>query len=347
MITLPGTIDLDRLIATLMQVAIENAGAETGGLVLLEDDRLTVVAQCSGSRQCNLEKLTVADCETIPVSVIHAVERTQETLVFDDAVSELSFSTDSYIQHQQTRSLLCLPILKQSQLIGILYLENNLNTGVFTSDRLQILKLSIAQAAISLENARLYEQLANYTEILERKVEEQTQALQQEIAERQQTEAALRQSEANYRNLLQTANSVIIRYDPQGRIRYINDYGVKLLGYEEHEIVGRTLFETIIPEVELSGRDIRSYIYDLLRNPQSYPQTDGENLCRDGRRVWVAWSNQAIFNEQGEFVEILSVGHDITSVKKQKRHCNAVKPSSELSLKTRRSASSESASRMN
>ena len=172
----------------------------------------------------------------------------------------------------------------------------------------------IAQAAISLENARLYERLADYAGTLERKVEAQTQALQQEIAERQHTEKALRQSEANYRNLLQTANSVIIRYDPQGRIRYINDYGVKLLGYEEHQILGRTLFETIIPDIETSGGDVKPFIHDLLRNPQSYPQTDGENLCLDGRRVWVAWSNQAIFNEQG-FVEILSIGHDITQCK--------------------------------
>jgi PAS domain S-box-containing protein len=167
-------------------------------------------------------------------------------------------------------------------------------------------------AAISLENARLYEQLADYIETLERKVEERTQALQQEIAERQQTEAALRRSEANYRNLLQTANSVIIRYDPQGRIHYINDYGIKLLGYEEHEILGRTLFETIVPEAELSGRDMRPFVHALLRDPQSYPQGDGENLCRDGRRVWMTWSNQAIFNEQGEVVEILSVGNDTT-----------------------------------
>jgi PAS domain S-box-containing protein len=308
-------IHLDQLIATLMQVVIESAGAETGALVLLEEDQLTVVAQCSGSRPCDLEKLTVVDCATIPVSVIHSVERTQETLVFDDAVSESPFSTDPCIQKQQTRSLLCLPILNQSQLIGILYLENNLSTGVFTNDRLQVLNLLMAQAAISLENARLYAQLADYAETLERKVEAQTQALQQEIAERQQTEAALRRSEANYRNLLQTANSVIIRYDPQGRIRYINDYGVKLLGYEEHEILGCTLFETIIPDIETSGRDVRPFIHALLRNPQSYPQTDGENLCRDGRRVWVAWSNQAIFNEQGEFVEILSIGHDITQCK--------------------------------
>jgi PAS domain S-box-containing protein len=305
-------IHLDQLIATLMQVVIENAGAETGALVLLEDDQLTVVVQCSGSRQCNLEKIAVADCATIPASVIYSVERTQETLVFDDAVSEASVSTNSYIQHQQTRSLLSMPILKQNQLVGILYLENNLSTGVFTRDRLQVLKLLMAQAAISLENARLYEQLADYTETLERKVEKRTQSLQQEIAERQQTEAALRQSEANYRNLLQTANSVIIRYDSQGRIHYINDYGVKLLGYEEHEVLGRTVFETIIPEAELSGRDMRPFVHDLLRNPQSYPKGEGENLCRDGRRVWMEWSNQAIFNEQGEVVEILSVGNDTT-----------------------------------
>ncbi|WP_242045823.1 MULTISPECIES: PAS domain S-box protein [unclassified Calothrix] len=323
-------IHLDQLTATLMQVVIENAGAETGALVLLEDDRLTVVAQCSGSKQCNLEKIAVAGCATIPVSVIQSVERTSETLVFDDAINESSFLTDRYIQNQQTRSLLCMPILKQNQLIGILYLENNLSTGVFTSDRLQVLKLLIAQAAISLENARLYERLSDYSETLERKVEEQTQALQQEIAERQQTEAALRQSEANYRNLLQTANSVIIRYDPQGRIRYINDYGVKLLGYEEHQILGRTLFETIIPDIEISGRDVKPFVHDLLRNPQSYPQGEGENLCRDGRRVWVVWSNQAIFNEQGDVVEILSVGNDTT----QRRQAEEALQRSEAKFRT-------------
>jgi two-component system NarL family sensor kinase len=322
-------IHLDQLIATLMQVVIENAGAETGALVLLEEDQLTVVAQCNGNRPCDLEKLTVAECATIPVSVILSVERTQETLVFDDAVSE-PFSTDPYIQHQQPRSLLCMPILQQSQLIGILYLENNLSTGVFTSDRLQVLKLLMAQAAISLGNARLYAQLADYTETLERKVEAQTQALQQEIAERQQTEAALRQSEANYRNLLQTANSVIIRYDTQGRIHYINDYGVKLLGYEEHQILGRTLFETIIPDIETSGRDVKPFIRDLLRNPKLYPQGENENLCRDGRRVWLAWSNQAIFNDRREVVEILSVGNDTT----QRRQAEEALQRSEAKFRT-------------
>ncbi|WP_190737351.1 PAS domain S-box protein, partial [Nostoc sp. FACHB-888] len=159
--------------------------------------------------------------------------------------------------------------------------------------------------------------IATFEDITERKQAEKLLAdynctLEQQVAERT---AALRQSEANYRNLLQTANSVIICYDTQGRIRYINDYGVKLLGYEEHEIVGRTLFETIIPDIETSGRDVKPFVHDLLRNPQSYPQGEGENLCRDGRRVWMTWSNQAIFNDQGEVVEILSVGNDTTQRK--------------------------------
>jgi PAS domain S-box-containing protein len=174
--------------------------------------------------------------------------------------------------------------------------------------------------------------IATFQDITERKQAEKLLAdynctLEQQVAERT---AALRQSEANYRNLLQTANSVIIRYDPQGRIRYINDYGVKLLGYEEHEILGRTLFETIIPEVELSGRDVRPMVHDLLRNPQAYPQGEGENLCRDGRRVWMAWSNQAIFNDQGDVVEILSVGNDTT----QRRQAEEALQRSEAKFRT-------------
>jgi PAS domain S-box-containing protein len=159
--------------------------------------------------------------------------------------------------------------------------------------------------------------IATFQDITERKQAEKLLAdynctLEQQVAERT---AALRQSESNYRNLLQTANSVIICYNTQGRIRYINDYGVKLLGYEEHQIVGRTLFETIIPDIETSGRDVKPFVHDLLRNPQLYPQGESENLCRDGRRVWMAWSNQAIFNEQGDVVEILSVGNDTTQRK--------------------------------
>ncbi|MBC1236823.1 PAS domain S-box protein [Nostoc sp. 2RC] len=161
--------------------------------------------------------------------------------------------------------------------------------------------------------------IATFQDITERKQAEKLLAdynctLEQQIAERT---AALRQSEANYRNLIQTANSIILRTDRQGRIRYMNDYGLSFFGYEEDQILGRTLLETIVPETETSGRDLKQFVHNLFHNlevslPQAYLQTENENLCRNGRRVWIAWSNQAIFNEQGEVVEILSVGNDTT-----------------------------------
>ncbi len=164
--------------------------------------------------------------------------------------------------------------------------------------------------------------IATFQDITERKQAEKLLAdynytLEQQVAERT---AALRQSEANYRNLLKTANSIILRTDRQGRIRYMNDYGLSFFGYEEDQILGRTLLETIVPEIETSGRNLKPFVHDLFHKfeaslPQAYLQTENENLCRDGKRVWIAWSNQAIFNDQGDVVEILSVGSDTTQRK--------------------------------
>ncbi|NJM69823.1 MAG: PAS domain S-box protein [Scytonema sp. RU_4_4] len=162
--------------------------------------------------------------------------------------------------------------------------------------------------------------IAAFQDITERKQAEKLLAdynrtLEQQVVERT---AALQKSEANYRNLVQTANSIILRCDAQGRIQYLNDYGLRFFGYEKHQILGRTLLETIVPEIETSGRNLKQFIHDVYYNgldPNSYLQMENENLCRDGRRVWVAWSNQAILNERGDLVEILSVGNDITQRK--------------------------------
>jgi PAS domain S-box-containing protein len=163
--------------------------------------------------------------------------------------------------------------------------------------------------------------IAAFQDITERKQAEKLLAdynrtLEQQVAQRT---AALRRSEADYRNLIQTANSIIVRCDMQGRIQYLNDCGLEFFGYEAHEILGRTLLETIVPEIDSCGRDLKPFVQNLFHDPesylQSYLQVENENLCRDGRRVWVAWSNQAILDEQGQVVEILSVGNDITGRK--------------------------------
>ena len=116
------------------------------------------------------------------------MERTKEQVVLSDATQEAIFATDPYITTEQPKSVLCAPLVKQGKLIGILYLENNLATGAFTPDRVEVLNLLAAEAAISIENARLYrsleeanEQLADYSRTLEQKVEERTHAWRKKI----------------------------------------------------------------------------------------------------------------------------------------------------------------------
>ncbi|TAG91503.1 MAG: GAF domain-containing protein [Oscillatoriales cyanobacterium] len=183
-----GEINLDKLLSTLMQVMMENAGAETGAMILIEGDSLFVAVQCMSGESCNLKSTPVAESNEIPIAIINYVWRTQETLVIDNATAETTFAADSYIIQHQPKSVLCLPIQHQGKPIAILYLENNLLTNAFTADRLSVLTILASQAAISIENAQLY---AN----LETKVEERTQELSQALDNLKSTQDELIQSE--------------------------------------------------------------------------------------------------------------------------------------------------------
>ncbi|MEG3850088.1 AAA family ATPase, partial [Microcoleus sp. herbarium13] len=282
-------IHLDRLISTLMQVAIENAGAEKGSLLLLENEQLSIVAQCVGTKHCNLQTIPIANCSDLPIAIIQYVERTQETLVFDNAAIEPTFAADSYIQQQQPRSLLCIPILKQSKSIGILYLENNLSAGAFTSDRLEVLKMLISQAAISLENARLYERLEDYSETLELKVEERTQALQQEIVERLEAEETLQQSEAKFRNIFENSQVGIFRTRfSDALILDANQRLADLLGFDSPaEIIGakRTVEFYVDPSE-------RQRAIELLQSHGELQNFEVQMHKRDGTLFWGLYSSR-------------------------------------------------------
>ncbi|MDF5728210.1 MAG: AAA family ATPase [Rhizonema sp. PD38] len=194
-------IELEKLLATLIQMAIISAGAQIGRLILRQDEQWLVVAQADSEQTHRLEIL-LEQCQEIPQSVIYAVARTQDTTVFENLSDSAQFAGDHYITTYQPKSVLCTPINQQGKLIGILYLENNLTTGAFTSDRLQVIQLLTAQAAISLENAQLYCQLEEYSYSLEQKVSERTQELTQKatqleltLQELQHTQAQLIQAE--------------------------------------------------------------------------------------------------------------------------------------------------------
>src|SRR6202795_2185577 len=156
-----GEIVLGELIKTLLRMAIEHAGAERGLLILFPGDEPRIAAEATTGRgqvEVTLRQTAVSPAE-LPESVLQYLIRTRESVILDDALAQNPFSADEYICRKHARSVLCLPLVKQAKLIGVLYLENNLASHVFTPARISVLELLASQATISLENARLYNDL--------------------------------------------------------------------------------------------------------------------------------------------------------------------------------------------
>ncbi|MCW5313301.1 AAA family ATPase [Nostoc sp. KVJ3] len=169
--TISSEIVLSRLLKTLMQIVIEQAGAEIGYLLLEHEQNLVIEVEAKVNLQA--EKLNVSRTvfegeisQVIPQSMLNYVQRTQETVILQNATEQNLFSGDEYIIQKQPKSVLCLAIARQSKLLGILYLENNLIPSAFTQEKLSVLKILTVQIAISLENARLYQGLENSQEQL-------------------------------------------------------------------------------------------------------------------------------------------------------------------------------------
>ncbi len=156
-----GEIVLEKLLETLMRAAIEHAGAERGLLIAPRGDELQIEAEATTSGEDVTVHLPDGAHATaaLPESLVRYVVRTEERVILDDASSQNPFSADPYISQRRARSILCLPLINQGKLIGVLYLENNLTPHVFTPDRVTVLKVLASLAAVSLENTRLYRDL--------------------------------------------------------------------------------------------------------------------------------------------------------------------------------------------
>lgn len=118
-----------------------------------------------------------------------------------------------------------------------------------------------------------------------------------------------------YLQLLEDANSIFLGFDISGNITYFNQFAQKFFGFSEAEIIGKNLIGTIVPPSDYAGHDLRNMITDILANPQKYINNENENITRDGRHVWVSWTNKPIVDENGKLQEILSIGNDISRLK--------------------------------
>ncbi|MEG4960529.1 MULTISPECIES: ATP-binding protein [unclassified Microcoleus] len=284
---LAGEIVLDKLLSKLMLIVRENAGAQKGSLILEKDGELFVEATITEEGDevnvlqsipvyvgtdltDNLETTPITPLQNphssnLPLSLINYVTRTRENLVLNDANAEPRFSADPYIVTFQPKSLLCTPLIHQGKLVGLLYLENNLTKGAFTSDRLEILRLLSSQAAISIENARLYtnletakNQLQDYSKTLEVKVEERTlelkeknDYLQQEIRDRLLAEDALRLSEERFRAIFESTDDFIAVWDKNYHCLYANQAWLDNIQKPRDRVIGKSFPEILKDSPEL------------------------------------------------------------------------------------------------
>jgi len=245
---LSGEINLDKLLSTVMQMAIENAGASKGVLVLERGGNLLIEAVgISGASEIKvLQSVPIENSEDVPKSLINYVARTQEPLIYNNLPKESKTLNDTYIIQHHPKSVLCLPIQNQGKAIAILYLENNLTVGAFTPDRLEVLKVLTSQAAISITNAQLYTQvkeneklLAKYNRTLETQVSDRTQEFQQ--------------SETRFRQLYEQSVDAILLLDGEAFID-CNPAAVKMMRCSNKKQLLSLHPSQLSPEMQPDGR---------------------------------------------------------------------------------------------
>jgi PAS domain S-box-containing protein len=246
-----GEIVLGELIKTLLRIAVEHAGAGRGLLVLFPDDAPRIVAEATtggGQVEVTLRETAMSPDE-LPESVLHTAIRTRESVILDDALAQNPFSADEYICQKRARSVLCLPLVKQSKLIGVLYLENNLASHVFTPARISVLEMLASQAAISLENARLYNEL--------------------------------QEREAKIRRLVDANIIGIVIWDFQGRIIEANQAFLDVIGYAREDLASLRWTELTPAE----WRDVDDQALAELKATGTVQPREKEYFRKDGSRV--------------------------------------------------------------
>jgi PAS domain S-box-containing protein len=245
----------EKLIDVIMRAAIEHAGAERGLLILPRGDELRIEAEATTGDNTIVVRLREAavTADEAPDSIVHYVVRTQENVILDDASSRNPFSSDPYFRQHRTRSVLCLPLLKQAKLIGILYLENNLAIHVFTPVRVAVLKLLASEAAISLENTRLY--------------------------------GELKEREARIRRLVEANIIGIFIWNVEGLLIEANEAFLQMVKYSHEDLVSGRIRWTDLTPPECRDRDERALAETRATGiAQPYEK---QYIRKDGSRVSV------------------------------------------------------------
>ena len=295
-------IVLDVLIENLMKIVVEHAGAERGHLILLHNHEPRIEAEAEirdGRITINVRDSAVGP-STLPEAILNYVIRTRTSVILDDASGENLFSADPHIQRARVKSVLCVPLLKQAKLIGVLYLENNLATGVFTPSRRSMLELLASQIAISLENARLYADLGRLNADL---------AI--ENHDRRQAEEALRDSEQRLQDIIDNTSATISVKDLELRYLLVNREYERRYEVRRDQVRGKTDFDIFPPEVAKAIRLNDSRVIEA-----GEPIEFEEVLPWDGREHFHVAAKFLLRGQEGVPYAVCGISTDITERKR-------------------------------
>ncbi len=272
-------IRLEEVVARVLAIAVENAGAERAVLVLPSDEGLVLAAESSAdSLDSQRSELPLSKAGArVPTSLLHWVERTREAVILAEAASDLRFASDPYLRANKVRSVLCLPIVKHSRLVGLLYLENKLSAGTFIDERLEVLSLLMGQAASALENARLYE--------------------------------ALRTSEVRWRSLVERLPDVVAVVDRVGRIEFINH-----MQGDRQDMLGTPLLDLLGADQRIEAADrLRATLGGRFAEPLEFEAA----LAGRSHRWWS--TRFAPIAVDGRVERVIVVATDVTERRQAER----------------------------
>jgi len=287
-------IVLDRLLETLMRIVIENAGAQRGCLLLESGERLVLAAETGVDGQVISVRLPGGkepSSADLPSSMLNYVRRIRQKVILADASAPHSFVTDVYFSRRDVKSVLCMPILRQAELVGLLYLENSLATCAFTQERIAVLELLASQAVISLQNARLYSDL------------------EAENSERKRVEQALLESEQRSRDYAETASDWFWESGPEHEFTNVSG-NLDIFGLNPQAMIGKRR-GFLAADLESEPEKWRRYKTTLERHE---PFRSFEYRCIDaeGHQRFLSVSGRPVFDAAGRFTGYRGTTTDLT-----------------------------------
>jgi PAS domain S-box-containing protein len=288
-----------------------------------EASTVRVVAH-AGSGEALLEQLHIswADNETGHGTVGTAI-RSGNPSIARDLLNDPNFAPwHEFFRQLNFGAVISVPLKAEDSIFGALAIYA-VEPDAFDAAEVGVLEELGRNLAHGIMALRVRKERAEAVAALERahagledRVAERTAQLRREILDRELVEESLRRSEQKYRELVENANSIILKMDEQGRVTFFNEFAQKFFGYEEHELLGRSVIGTIVPDNTAGGRDSVNMIRDLANHPEKYARNENENIRRNGELVWIAWTNKPLYDSCGNSAGALCIGNDITELKR-------------------------------